>query len=64
MTSHKPEQTAYTDADRKKHLTSEEALLGEYRRLNLSPVRCGGLLLSPSLVAALTDEIFIEDEVE
>jgi hypothetical protein len=45
--------TAYTDADRQKRLTSEDALLGEYRRLGRPPVRCGGILLSPALVELL-----------
>jgi hypothetical protein len=47
------ENTAYTDADRQKRLTREDALLGEYLRLGLPPVRCGGILLSPALVELL-----------
>jgi hypothetical protein len=47
------ENTACTDADRQKRLTSEDALLGEYRRLGLPAVRCGGILLSPALVELL-----------
>ena len=48
--------TAYTDKDRVRKLTTEPAILAEYRKLKLPPVVCGGLLLSPALVELLQAE--------
>jgi hypothetical protein len=53
------EHTAYTDLDRQNRKRTEEAILAEYDRLHLPPVRCAGVLLSPALVKILT-----EDELE
>ena len=47
--------TAYTDRDRVKKLTTETAILAEYRRLKWPPVVCAGVLLSPALVELLKE---------
>ena len=53
--------TAYTDLDRHQRRRSEGALLAEYARLGLPPVRLGGHLLSPLLVQLLTEHELEED---
>jgi hypothetical protein len=45
--------TMYLDSDRAAKLITAEAILAEYRRLQLPPVSIGGYLVSPAAVEVL-----------
>jgi hypothetical protein len=45
--------TMYLDSDRAAKLITAEAILAEYRRLQLPPVSVGGYLVSPAAVEVL-----------
>jgi hypothetical protein len=61
MPSGRP-RIAYTDSDRYDGVCTETAILDAYKRLNLSPVRVGDVLLSPALAKLLAEAERQEDD--